>query len=231
MLQTHPRNEPISRRPFLFPFLFLYFSLLLLSVLSYKYLIGVRFARKDATRRPLEKEREFFLSSISGGQNVPTWRTKREQLKDTLITPRPSCLLWCTRETIGPQGPKNSSTRSLAGEISFFFLLFSFFAWRGCSVIYLPRGATSTRFRRFETAHEIATSAGGLFNHDLAHRREIASSFESRGPKFGKRNEIFRKTFRLKRGKKSNFQPLIPKSMKFGEVHILLNEQIFFFRI
>lgn len=77
-------------------------------------------------QRDVEKEREFFLSSISGGQNVPTWRTKREQLKDTLITPRPSCLLWCTRETIGPQGPKNSSTRSLAGEISFFFSFFLF---------------------------------------------------------------------------------------------------------
>lgn len=59
MLQTHPRNEPISRRPFLFPFLFLYFSLLLLlSVLSYKYLIGVR---KDATRR---RERKRVLSEL-----------------------------------------------------------------------------------------------------------------------------------------------------------------------
>lgn len=156
MLQTHPRNEPISRRPFLFPFLFLYFSLLLLlSVLSYKYLIGVRFARKDATRRPLEKEREFFLSSISGGQNVPTWRTKREQLKDTLITPRPSCLLWCTRETIGPQGPKNSSTRSLAGEISFFFLLFSFF----CVTRVLGHISPSWRYE-----YEVSTFRNGPRN-------------------------------------------------------------------
>lgn len=71
-------------------------------------------------QRDVRTRKKEFLGSISGGQNVPTWRTKREQLKDTLITPRPSCLLWCTRETIGPQGPKNSSTWSLASEISSF---------------------------------------------------------------------------------------------------------------
>lgn len=158
-------------------------------------------------QRDVRTRKKEFLGSISGGQNVPTWRTKREQLKDTLITPRPSCLLWCTRETIGPQGPKNSSTWSLASEISSFSsFLFPFFMWRGCSVIYLPRGATSTRFRRFETAHEIATSVADFSTTFLAHR---SREFEPRGPKFGPKGD--------ERAKSS-----ISKSTKFrkGEGHV-----------